>query len=203
MLLGAQVMRVLVLAAALLAFCQTAMASTVNFSSSVFASNRTTTTVTVDGVGLTFWASSYLGDTFFPATGLKFGYQQMHALEAVATETIQILSLNGKTARLSASGHLLPFSILVENQIVRDGLEFPKYSYGTLDVSDSGIVITKGTRFTLDVDFASNNIGAETVLYNMGFEIYTPPPIPVPASGLLLLTGLLGAGLWKRRREMA
>lgn len=196
-------MRVLVLAAALLAFCQTAMASTVNFSSSAFSSDKLTTTVTVDGVALTFWGSSYLGDKFFPATGLKFGYQQMHALQAVATETIQILSVNGKSAKLSASGHLLPFSILVENEVVRDGLEFPLYSYGTLDVTDSGIIISKGTRFTLDVDFASNNIGAETILYNMVFETYTPPPIPLPASGLLLLTGLLGAGLWGRRGKLA
>lgn len=188
--------KALITAGLIAAFGQTAAASTVNFSSSLFSDTKSTVTYSVDGIDLTFWAESAgTPERFFKNGGLSFGYSYMHALTIVASEAIQLTRLNGKTTKLDPSGASLPFSVLVREEVQVGSLEFPAYQWGWLDIADQDIIIPKNTVFAIDGDFQSWNWQSEAVLGAMQFEAYTPPPIPLPASAWLFLgaLGLLGA----------
>lgn len=188
--------KAMITAAMVVALGQSAAASTVNFSSSLFSDTKSTVTYSVDGIDLTFWAESAgTPERFFKNGGLSFGYSYMHALTIVASEAIQLTRLNGKTTKLDPNGASLPFSVLVREEVQADNLAFPAYQWGWLDLSEQDIIIPKNTTFAIDGDFQSWNWQSEAVLGAMQFEAYTPPPIPLPATAWLFLgaLGVLGA----------
>ncbi len=196
--------KALICAAALAVMGQTASASTVDFSSSIFSDSFSTVTYSVDGIDLTFWAESAgTPERFFKNGGLSFGYSHMHGLTIVASEAIQLTRLNGKSTLLDPSGSTLPFSVLIGDGIQASNLAFPVYSWGWIDLTEESIVIAKDTVFSIDADFQSWNWQASTVLGAFEFEAYTPPPVPLPAAGWLLLCSLLGMFVLRARRRPA
>lgn len=198
--------KALITAAAFAVLGQTCSASTVNFSSSIFSDSHATVTYSVDGVDFTFWAESAgTPERFYKNGGLSYGYSHMHALTIVASETIQLTRLNGKSTQLDPSGSVLPFTILIGDEIQVANLEFPAYTWGWLDISDEDIVIPANAVFGIDADFRSWNWQGSSILGAFDFEVYTPPPVPLPATALLLLGSLAGFGVLRqlgRRRSI-
>lgn len=196
--------KALICAAALAVMGQAASASTVDFSSSIFSDSFSTVTYSVDGVDLTFWAESAgTPERFFKNGGLSFGYSHMHGLTIMASDAIQLTRLNGKSTQLDPSGSTLPFSVLIGDETQVSDLSFPAYSWGWLDLTEDSIVIPEDTIFSIDGDFQSWNWQASAVLGAFEFEAYTPPPVPLPAAGGLLLFSLFGIFVLRSRRHPA
>ena len=188
-----------------------AHASTVSFSDSVFDDTSganpgdNQASLIVDGVSFLFTAVSRGSDGFRrdgPDTGLQFGVggNGMISITAVADQDILLTSISGRDNSVDRTTSItppLPFDVLAGSFTILDQATFAETT-GSLALGN--YLLTAGTSFTI-TDGANGNALQRFILSSFDFEAATTAPIPLPAGLPLLLAGLGGLAVMKRRKE--
>jgi hypothetical protein len=189
-----------------------AQAASIDFTDSAFGTTfpasgdpASTASVAVDGVNFVVTAEARGTDGFrqsFDSAGLSFGLpgNGMFSISIVADTDVTYESFFGENRTQSGFSTPQLFNLLAGGSMVDTGLSFGT-SFGTVDFAD--LFVAAGTAFVIDVDFTArsgyNSIYAQAILGSLDFS-KAMAPIPLPAGLPLLLLGLGGLALVRKKR---
>lgn len=193
-----------------LAFAGAASAATLDFTTNTYASTfgPNVATDSIDGVNFTITATARGVNGFRQggAGGLSFGVpgNGMYSIAIVADKDVEYNSMYGNGHSLTAFAGQLPFDIDVEGSEVSGGNMFADTSLQTVAFGDGPISVAAGETFFFHVDFDAligSSIYASALVKSFDFSVDQAPAVPLPAGMPLLLAGLGGLAVLRRRKS--
>lgn len=190
-------------------FAGAASAATLDFTTSTYDATfgPNVATDSVDGVNFTITATARGVNGFRQGLGrgLSFGVpgNGMYTIAIVADKDVEYNSMYGKGHGSTQNAGQLPFDIDVGAVEVSGGNMFTDTTLQTVVFAGGPISVSAGETFFFHVDFDAligNNIYASALVKSFDFTVDQAPTVPLPAGLPLMLAGLGGLVVLRRRK---